>query len=384
MQNIPRKIVPLRSENLRKSLSQEVRESRSLKLFENAIKSPYTRKNYRSTLQKFMEFTKINDFDRLASFPEKQIQSMLEDYVIFLKTQNLNPNSFPVMFTSLQLFFSMNDKILNWKKIKKFYPDTIKKAGYGTYTTKQIQFLLKATTDFRNRAIILFLASTGVRVGALAGLKLKHLKDMQDGCKRVIIYENSKEEYIVFLTPETANVIEAYLKKRQIDGENLTPESPLFRDKYNKIATRVTPMDYWGIKEIVKRLVEKTGMTRERIGSRYNIQLCHGFRKRFNTILKANTEINSNIAEKLMGHKNGLDGTYFVPSEEQLFTEFQKAIKDLTVDDSERLLNRNRSLETKLSEKQNLEDEIQRQKQAIAYLLSKDPEAKKIFDPKST
>jgi site-specific recombinase XerD len=200
-------------------MNTKVNESRSLKLFESAIKSDYTRKGYHFTLKKFMTFTDIDDFDKLAGLPEKEIQKILEDYVIHLKTQNMNPNSFPIMFTSLQLFFAMNDKILNWKKIKKFYPDTIKKIGHNTYTTEQIQVLLNATTDFRNRAIILILASTGCRVGALADLKPKHLKDMPDGCKRVIIYENSKEEYPAFLTPETSKVIDQYLQKRQKNGE---------------------------------------------------------------------------------------------------------------------------------------------------------------------
>lgn len=357
MQNIPEKIVPISTKTARKLMSENIEQSRSLKLFENAIRSDYTRKNYLCTLKKFMEFVRIEEYDYLANLPEKEIQIMLEDYVIHLKTCNLNPNSFPIMFTSLQLFFSMNDKILNWKKIKKLYPDTIKKTGYGTYTTEQIQLLLKATTDFRNRAIILVLASTGIRIGALADIKLKHLKDMPGGCKQVTIYENSKEEYPVFLTPEASKTIDAYLQKRQKDGEHLTPESPLFRDKYNKVATQVSPLDYWGLKEIIKRLVEKTGMERKRIGERYDVQLCHGFRKRFNTILKANMEINSNIAEKLMGHKNGLDGTYFVPSEEQLFGEFKKAIQSLTIDDSERLLFQNKRLEEELSKQARLEEE---------------------------
>ena len=34
--------------------------------------------------------------------------------------------------------------------------------------------------------------------------------------------------------------------------------------------------------------------------------------------------MNYNVAEKLMGHKNGLDGVYFVPTLEELFAEFKK------------------------------------------------------------
>jgi len=60
------------------------------------------------------------------------------------------------------------------------------------------------------------------------------------------------------------------------------------------------------------------------------------FRKRFNTILKINNDVNSNIAEKLMAHKRGLDGTYLQPTREECFLEFVKAIPDLMIDDSAR------------------------------------------------
>ena len=60
------------------------------------------------------------------------------------------------------------------------------------------------------------------------------------------------------------------------------------------------------------------------------------FRKRFNTILKLNNDVNSNIAEKLMAHKKGLDGTYLQPTMEECYNEFVKAIPELTIDDSAR------------------------------------------------
>jgi len=47
-------------------------------------------------------------------------------------------------------------------------------------------------------------------------------------------------------------------------------------------------------------------------------------------------EVNSNIAEKLMSHKRGLDGVYLEPTREECFTEFEKAIAVLTVDPTER------------------------------------------------
>lgn len=92
--------------------------SRSLLLFEAGIKSPYTKKNYRIWLDQFLEFTKVTEYDALVTLKESTLQVMLEDYLFQLKKTG-SPNSIPPKFAALELFFSMNDKVLNFKKIKK-------------------------------------------------------------------------------------------------------------------------------------------------------------------------------------------------------------------------------------------------------------------------
>lgn len=61
------------------------------------------------------------------------------------------------------------------------------------------------------------------------------------------------------------------------------------------------------------------------------MQADHGFRKRFNTILKLENGVNYNVAEKLMGHRNGLDRVYLTPTLEELFSEFVKAIHKIEI-----------------------------------------------------
>ena len=65
----------------------------------------------------------------------------------------------------------------------------------------------------------------------------------------------------------------------------------------------------------------------------------HGFRKRFATVLKSNKEINLSISEKLLGHSTTvqLDNHYFKPTLEVMFDEYQKAIPDLSIDESVKL-----------------------------------------------
>ena len=52
--------------------------------------------------------------------------------------------------------------------------------------------------------------------------------------------------------------------------------------------------------------------------------------------MKLDNAVNSNITEKLMAHKKGLDGTYLQPTQQECFNEFVKAVPELTVDDSAR------------------------------------------------
>ena len=73
---------------------------------------------------------------------------------------------------------------------------------------------------------------------------------------------------------------------------------------------------------------------------RHDIAIIHGIRKRWNTIMKNNQEINPLMSEKMFGHNSRtipLDTVYHKPTLEILFKEYQKAIPDLMIDDSLKL-----------------------------------------------
>jgi hypothetical protein len=63
----------------------------------------------------------------------------------------------------------MNDIILNWKKIKSFQPESERFSEDRPYTHEEIKAMVEAS-DLRNKAIKLFMSSSGVRVGALPEL----------------------------------------------------------------------------------------------------------------------------------------------------------------------------------------------------------------------
>lgn len=343
-------------------------QARAIILFENSIKSEATRYLYHFYLRKFVKFYKLKSIESILEIPDKQLQIMLEDYLFYLK-KKVSPNSLNTPFAALELFCIVNDKIgINFKKIRKMFPARLKVGGKKAWTREDIQHMLEATKEIRTKALIHFVASTGCRIGAIKDLKIRNIMDMPHGCMAAQIYEGSNEEYWTFLTPEASDQLKNYLKKRADDGEHLDKNHPLFREKYSIGSAKPKFLKNISVKAFLRRAVDNSIIQREKNGIRFDVMTNHGFRKRFNTILKLNKDIPPAVTEKLLGHKINLDGVYFTPTREDLFDEFVKAIEDLTIDNSARLFARNKKLEEEKSELEKKNEELNEYKKKIDEL----------------
>lgn len=176
------------------------------------------------------------------------------------------------------------------------------------------------------------------------------------GCYAVILYADEDESvnekdfrdkqddvqsgdfYWAFLTSEATNYLDRYFEHRKRYGEVLTDDSPISKaDSIRKKSKQVMQLNDKGVNVMIQRVVcDVPELKRNKKDRRYDIQINHGFRKRTNTILKLESEVNSNIAEKILGHKNGLDETYLAPSRQQCFKEFVKGIVQLSIDGTAR------------------------------------------------
>ena len=354
---------------------------RSLLLFQNSIHSEETYRVYKYCLDKLIEHFKLRDYNALISMDSKMLQEMVEDYVMFRKSNGRSRTTINSSICSLQLFCETNDIELRWRKIRRLLPPQKKRSGSKAYTTEQVRKVLDFTPNIRNKAIIHFIAASGVRIGALPDLKIKHTREMPLGCKSVIIYSDEKEEYTAFLTSEASKALDAYLEKRSRDGEQLKPDSPLFRQNYQIGIAKPKPLARVSIQAIIDRALRRAGLRFGKDGTRRDIQLDHGFRKRWNTIVKTTDGMKIILAEKMFGHSTPtipLDETYVDSTIDKLFEEYKKAIPELTIDDSERLRIRNNVLETEKSElekvkedKVMLEDRVARQEQDTKNILEK-------------
>jgi integrase len=123
---------------------------------------------YTVCLNKYLEFPSSNK--KHATDPRKVEQHVIE-FVIFLKKQGKTFAAIHNYVSAICKYYKMNDVFLNTNKINQYLPEFRKSKKDRGYTHAEIQRLLDIV-DERNRTIILLLASTGMRIGAIPGLRL--------------------------------------------------------------------------------------------------------------------------------------------------------------------------------------------------------------------
>lgn len=330
-------------------------ESKALKEFTKVLHNKITKKHYLYHLNQYLKW--IGKTPDEAILPDiMEIQTSIENYCNYLQNvQNvatLTTHSrayLKLAFSSLFLFFAMNYKEVNKTRIAKMVlPDSDKIKGVA-YTTDDVRRILEAIdetkitkkgkrfpikTALRSRALVHFLASSGIRLGAIPDVKLKDLERIEN-CYCVKVYSGTKDEYLTFLTPEATKVLDEYLKSRDFDIEEQYMVSA-FNGKETKLSKddmSIFFMTYEAVRLGINRIVRRAKLQETKQGHRYDKPTHHAFRKRFNTILKSNNTINPNLIEVMMGHSTtiALDNPYLTPTKERLFEEFKKGINDLEI-----------------------------------------------------
>lgn len=325
----------------------------SYRVFIEGLKSPVTKAAYSYALQKYMNHLKISNPDELLIHQEnpKIIQEQIIEYLIQLKNppHSLRYATRSQYLAAIMTFYDLNEVALNKKKIYRYLGEEERPIKNRGYTTEEISKML-AVSDERARAIILVLASTGIRIRAIIELKLEDLVIIPNyGLYQVCVYSDSRQRYLTFTTPEAAKAIDVYLKYRERCGERLTTKSPLFRDQFDREDVvsihEVKPLKLRTVERLVSRTVEKSGIrTVERITElhsekgkiRKNVKLTAGFRKFFDTQLICSS-VEPRMKELFMGHSIGLDDHYFTPGESYVLQEYLKGVDNLTINEENRL-----------------------------------------------
>jgi hypothetical protein len=83
------------------------------------------------------------------------------------------------------------------------------------------------------------------------------------------------------------------------------------------------------------------------------VRACHSLRK-WTTTQLINSKVNPEIREMLLGHSIGLASSYYRPTEQEMFEEYQKAENALTIDPTQRLVRENKQLKFENSQMSDL------------------------------
>jgi len=368
-------------------------ESEILSPYDNfvyALKVKETKRQYPHRLDIFMSFMGFQGSIEekclnLYEFSKKNDANMLQSYIIkfinFQKTRIENKEiaegTLHNYIKAIKLFLSMNDIEINWKRIGKGVPAERHSAEVRIPTIDEIKKLLEHQ-DRRIKPIVLTMLSAGFRVGSWDYLKWKHvipiIKNDNIVAAKIILKNTkiNKREYFSFITSEAYSALKSWMEFRQLHGEEITGESWLMRDTWQKIdrkhghriglAKYPKKLKAISIQNMIFEAWQVQGVRDKILGSetkRHEFKANHGFRSFFETKCQK-ARMHHNFVKILMDHSFGESENYHRPTEEELLDEYLLAVDSLTMSEEFRLRKQVETLKIERSRIDKLEAKIQK------------------------
>ena len=300
----------------------------------------------------------------------------------------LNPTSVPGYFKPIKKLLEMNDVSIPWKRVHATFPEKDNMLDAKGWTRENIAAMLGQARDPMDRAVVLVLASSGVRLGGLnlrwgdltpvyrAGDRLT--ADPGEGgevvCAALSVYAGSPDSYTAFVTPEAYGAILEYGRMwADLVLRQPGPEDHVF------LATKMAPRraSEQALAKRVRRMATKAGLREQdsKSGTRFDTQLIHGFRKFFNKVCRETLSGDSLAslirAEYMMGHRGlvALDQNYFETDVLEMAAEYLNVVPDLTIDDAGRLKQSNRRMSDNIRKMEGEKDsKIARMREEMARM----------------
>ncbi len=289
--------------------------------------SRYTLRNYVWSVCLFCRWTgrepddlirECKDADSLPNLKKIEEHSkLIDDFIGGLKADGLAPCTISSYVKGVKTFYSTN-------KLEPKLPYKLRRVVKYEDRAPKPEELQKVIdlADLRDKVIVLCLALGGFRIGTLAKLKYRHIRDdLEKGIIPIHVHVEAEitkgkyHDYDTFLGREAVEYIKAYLDARRrgtmreyhcsdgyvvvrgIPPEVITDESPIIRNKHRAKVTPVTPKQIYNT---VHALYRKAGVISSSSRRRYKLR-AHSIRKFFRTQLSA-LGVDRDYIEYMMGH----------------------------------------------------------------------------------
>jgi integrase len=151
-------------------------------------------------LRKYLEFPGSSKF--INATDSRKIEDHITDFITSMKKQGKSFSGIRNYVSAICKYYRKNRVLLDIKHIREYLPEFRKSKKDRAYTHNEIQSLLDITDD-RFRTVILLLASTGMRIGAIPDIQLRNIEkvsvDPVVTIHKFTVYEGSNEEYLLFV-----------------------------------------------------------------------------------------------------------------------------------------------------------------------------------------
>jgi hypothetical protein len=322
----------------------------------DAIRSPVTREHYDRRLIQFFDHLGIPGADlraRSKSFVNKARQDLewtnavVNEFIRFQKTRvekgEIAEATVASYWKPVKLLLEQNDIILNWKKISRRIPKGMSFGQDRLPTLEEVKAIM-SYPDRRTRPIVLTMVSSGIRVGAWKYLSWGDVTPIErDGkvvAAKLQVYAGTPDRYFTFITPEAFKALSEYMKVREESGETISPSSPLMRNLWygdrggfaNAPIERPVRLDSMGVKRLIEDAIKAAKLRKPLQGGkkRHEFQALHGFRKLFKSTCEGRISKTLHV-EILLGHSIGLNANYYRPTDEELLSDYLRAVPSLTL-----------------------------------------------------
>ena len=276
-------------------------------------RSEGSREKYLDLLRRFCEWCNYNP-NELVCLPKEKVESLIQSFADGLAAMDRSKAYVNSVIKRLKTFFRSN----GYKDLEiatHFVPTRYRKRPEYVPTKEEVYAMADAAGSLRNRAIILFLWSSGLRVSTLCALNYGDVAhDVESGETHIMVpvYPEMKERvpdackgnipYYTFICLEAGEALRSYLRERE-EKYGLSREDPLFNSDWtlwrrNERSSR--RLGRRGVGLIVKRSAKLAGI------EKWRYVTPHCLRKAFESVLISPTinggRLDKATQEFFMGH----------------------------------------------------------------------------------
>ena len=333
------KMVYTKTGVLKTWMQQDPTLERFKTLVARARLAPSTFLSYTKHVKAFVDFFEAKSpkeaIEKLSSMPIEERTKLVDDFIAALLARGVATSStVELVRGGFKKWLQLNEVEMNWDKIQAEYlPGREALVSDRKPTKEELQQILNVG-GLRDSVMVLVLTSSGLRIGALASLKLGDIS-LNEDVPRIIVKRKPGRKisrrmkgFATFITPEAKNVLLQYVKHRENLGEKITESSPILTsDRQEELGNFLSSMylsNHW------RRLLKRSHLADKNGGPWHDLHL-HTLRKYFETET-INAGVKTAYREFWLGHSGRhMEDSYFRGEVETHLEEYKKAIPHLSV-----------------------------------------------------